>query len=302
MNLTEFPPISGNVINLWLFSIAIEQISSSISNLTSLEFLTVSDCPRLKGISADICKLKSLSLLDVRFCPNLERFPESLPDSLKGDEEADLHGCRGSLLPSLSGLSGLWRLALEGCDIREIPQDIGCLSSLTELHLYGIEFDSLPTSIKQLSRLQILALRNCNMLESLPELPRSLVYLEVTNCQRLESLPELPECLESLDASQLETLYSDVYHRARYRFEDCPKLKENASNILTDSQLRIQHMVTAYLYEQMSGGLEFYLPVSAVDIPEWFSNRCSGSSITIQMPPQLVTHASSVLLFVSSLD
>ncbi|ESR55447.1 hypothetical protein CICLE_v10024561mg, partial [Citrus x clementina] len=75
---------------------------------------------------------------------------------------------------SLSGLSPLASLDISDCALTTIPQDTGCLSSLKYLFLRGNKFGSLPASIKQLSRLIILDLSRCNMLQSLPELPLRL--------------------------------------------------------------------------------------------------------------------------------
>lgn len=321
ISLTEFPSISGNVIELDLSRSAIQEVPSSIERLTNLRKLILCGCKRLTCLPTNICKLKSLYWLDLGSCSKFERFPEimeemgslkcinlgstkikELPSSvelltglttlflcnclelgcsptilsklksekfIKGDEsnisqlpssikleEADSNRCRGLVSPTLSGLSNLTGRLLCDSDPREIPKHIGCLSSLEILELRGNNFKNLAAGIKQLSQLSDLYLDDCDMLESLPEMPRSLKLLSAKNCQRLESLPQLPECLESLDASLLETLYqsSDAFswQRIRQRFMGCQKLKEKANDILAaDFQLRILHMAVAVLYEKV---------------------------------------------------
>ncbi|KAH9724836.1 Disease resistance-like protein DSC1 [Citrus sinensis] len=364
VNLTEFPLVSGNIIELRLWNTRIEEVPSSIECLTNLETLDLSFCKRLKRVSTSICKLKSLCWLELGGCSNLETFPEilekmehlleidlretairNLPSSieyLEGLRKLDLgdcselaslpeklenlkslkylnaefsaigqlpssisdlnqlkklkfSGCRGLVLPPLlSGLSSLTELHLTDCNITEIPPDIGSLSSIVWLALSGNHFERLPTSVKQLSQLRYLHLSNCNMLQSLPELPIYLVYLEAKNCKRLQTLPEIPSSVEELDASMLETIYehsSGIMDGILFfDFTNCLKLNEKEAHkkILADSQQRIQHMASASLrlcYEMVHYtpyGLCNCFPGS--EIPDWFSNQCSGSSLTIQLP------------------
>ncbi|KAJ0086104.1 hypothetical protein Patl1_07353 [Pistacia atlantica] len=78
INLTKFPQISGNVVDLNLSGTAIEEIPSSIDCLTELHSLYLEDCTRLKSISSSICKLKSLSKLDLGGCKNYRVSQKSL--------------------------------------------------------------------------------------------------------------------------------------------------------------------------------------------------------------------------------
>ncbi|KAJ4723794.1 Disease resistance protein (TIR-NBS-LRR class) family [Melia azedarach] len=268
-NFERFPEISGGLrflCRVYLEGTKIKELLSSFERLMILKTLHLPRC----------CELASMP----RNLTNLE-----VSDTTDKRRRASFYGSRGLVLPPLSGLSNLSDLTLYNCDIREIPEDIGCLSSLESLHLIGNAFESLPPSIKQLSRLRGLQLMDCYMLISLPELPRSLRHLEARGCDRLESLPELPEFLESLDVS---TARCDPWI-INHEFIRCPKLKEKANDILaSDSQLRIQHMAIVALSAKPRNGSTISLCGTAVKIPEWFRNQCSGSSITIQLPLQCV--------------
>ncbi|KAJ4723792.1 putative disease resistance protein (TIR-NBS-LRR class) [Melia azedarach] len=270
-----------------LGSTKIKELPSSIELLTGLTKLEFDFCSELGNLPTNLGKLKSLKFIQGNHSA-ISQLPSSFKD-LKKLEEADFSSCRGLVLPPLSSFSDLRNLVLAGTRVRKIPQDIGCLSSLESLDLSKNNFKNLPASIKQLSRLKELNLDGCSMLESLPEMPRSLSHLTAVNCKRLESLPGLPECPEILDASLLEKLYqsSDAFSSKviEYKVRACPKLKKKAKDILSDSQLRIQHMAVASLYEKIPVGFRIFLSGSAIDIPEWFSNRRSGSSIIIQLPP-----------------
>ncbi|KAJ4723742.1 Disease resistance protein (TIR-NBS-LRR class) family [Melia azedarach] len=324
VNITDFPRVSGNIKRLYLCGTAIEEVPSWIECLTELSELYMRQCTRLRSLSTSVCKLKSLHMLNLDDCWRLESFPEilvtmecleyisltltpikMLPSSIENgmlpSSFADLekltenwcYGSRGLLLPPLPGLSSLTRLYLSYHNITEIPQHISYLSSVRTLDLRGNNFENLPASIKQLSRLEELILSNCNVLQSLPELPPSLLWLEARNCKRLQSLPELPSCLEELDVSKLEKLSELSYGFARpkitFTFTNCLKLNKNQDeNILADSQLRIQHMGTASLglfYEKVFDvPPQFSISLPGSGIPDWFSYQSSGSSITIQLP------------------
>ncbi|ESR63258.1 hypothetical protein CICLE_v10013959mg, partial [Citrus x clementina] len=224
VNLTELPQILGNIKELNLRKTAIGEVPLSIERLTSLEVLDVSHCTRLKRLSTSICKLKSLCRLELQHCSELESFPEILEEmecleyinlswtpikerhlqlnALDGlqlycqlpSSAADLNefksvafsGCKNLVLPLLLPvLSSVRSLDLRDCGITKIPKEIGSLSSVEVLDLSGNKFESLPASVKQLSQLKCLYLRNCNMLQSIPELPLRLERLDARNCKRL---------------------------------------------------------------------------------------------------------------------
>jgi hypothetical protein len=63
--------------------------------------------------------------------------------------------------------------------------------SLTGLDLSGTTMRSLPESIKDLGLLRALYLRNCKMLQALPELPSHLRLLDVSFCYSLQRLANL---------------------------------------------------------------------------------------------------------------
>ncbi|ESR55388.1 hypothetical protein CICLE_v10018528mg [Citrus x clementina] len=356
VNLTEFPHISGNVVELKLFNTPIEEVPSSIESLPNLKTLNLGFCKRLKRVSTAICKLKYLNCLYLLDCSDLESFPEiletmelkklaldrsgikelpssienleglkelrlmccsklgSLPDSLGNLKSlvvldanrsailqlpssiADLNklrelclsGCRGFALPPLSTLSSLRTLTLSGCGIIEISQDICCLSSLESLNLAENNFESLPSSISQLSCLRRLCLRNCNMLQSLPELPLGLRHLEASNCKRLQSFPESPSCTEELHASLVEKL-SDQAHGSvsltvpgMLKFDNCLKLNERSVWAYFQQRVHIALLSQFYEKEYEPCALSICLPGS--EIPDGFRNQSLGSSVSIQMP------------------
>ncbi|GAY65118.1 hypothetical protein CUMW_238790 [Citrus unshiu] len=203
---------------------------------------------------------------------------KTLPSNFEPENLIELNLCYSKVEQIWEGeknvsnmLSHVVRLDLSYCAIMEIPQDIGCLSSLKELNLRGNNFWSLPASIGSLSSLTRMNLIE-NKLESLPasigclssleilhltrnnlsllELPVLLSYIEARNCKQLQSLPELSSCPEELDTFILESLSKHFRLTASRKltclmFMNCLKLNKSGNNILVDSQQRIQPMISS---------------------------------------------------------
>ncbi|XP_031122739.1 uncharacterized protein LOC116025601 isoform X4 [Ipomoea triloba] len=207
--LENFPEIQANmplVLELNLDRIGIRELPSSIGRLRGLTELGLCGCNDLVSLSDDLCELENLKILELRDCPELESLPEKLGNLSKLEELhiietaifqlpssiAQLSSleclCWGSneefdderglkFLPSVSGLRSLKKLQLSHFRITDegLPSDLGqCLISLEYLNLEGSKFDYLPESFGQLPHLQYLDLRDCEELEMLPELPKTI--------------------------------------------------------------------------------------------------------------------------------
>lgn len=246
---------------------ATKKLPSSIEHLEGLTNLSLRDCLKLHSLPENIGNVKSLENICAEGS-TISQLPSSIAD-LNKLKEASFSGCKGLVLPPLSGLSSVTKLDLSNCNITEIPQDIGHVSSLQSLDLRGNHFETLPASIKRLSQLRSLDLSKCIMLRSLPELPLRLNYLIANNCNQLQYLPQLPSCLEELDGSELEILSECCsrgfsLHGVDFVFTNCLKLNQQADNkALADSKIRIQHMATASLRLFYKEVITLYLNLSS---------------------------------------
>ena len=149
----------------------LDNLPHSLLNVESLEELNVSGITfreppfsiillkNLKVLSLQGCKASSPKLWNKLFSFNL--MPRRIPNLVS------------MLLPSLSCLCFLTRLDISDCNLQTIPNDCGCLYSLEVLNLSGNNFDCLPESIIQLSKLKNICLTHCTRLRSLPQLPSS---------------------------------------------------------------------------------------------------------------------------------
>ncbi|PHT31176.1 TMV resistance protein N [Capsicum baccatum] len=106
-------------------------------------------------------------------------FPQSIAQ-LGALRFLDLSHCKKINFELIVGMKNLEILNLSYCNLidGELPNDIGCLSSLKRLNLSGNNFGHLPRSIAQLGALRCLDVSHCKRLTQLPELPVQLDTIE----------------------------------------------------------------------------------------------------------------------------
>ncbi|GMN64267.1 hypothetical protein TIFTF001_033330, partial [Ficus carica] len=195
------PVLPRSLIELDLTGTSIEEVpSSSIEHLFSLEKLMLYDCKRLKSLPTGI-KLKSLKELELKHCINLKIFPAIL-EPMEHLQTLDFRQTGIRVLTSLANLPILMSLDLSSCKISEIPNDVGCLSSIVRLSLCSTLVEELPFSICTLHDLEYLNLCDCDRLKSLPsdmQMLKSLTRLDLNGCSSFGKLPVLPRSLIELD-------------------------------------------------------------------------------------------------------
>ncbi|KAI9185668.1 hypothetical protein LWI28_009439 [Acer negundo] len=273
---------------------AIKELPPSIKHLNGLLYLFMRGCKNLEMLPSSISNLASLIELDLSDCSKLDKFPLNM-GNLKSLE--NLSAGRGveSRLPSsttclrylrvfgiCSGLSfSLNYLCLNNCNLTEIPEDIGGLSSLKTLELCRNDFESLPASIKQLFKLEKLLLNNCNMLRSITVLPLNLVIFEAMNCKHLQSLPNTSEFAEFITSERNSCIDSIELD---FVFTNSPKLNEEAfSNVFAESLQIIKRIGKARKKYQKDVRVSICYPGSK--IPDWFCYQSHRSSVNIQLSP-----------------
>ncbi|XP_057432689.1 TMV resistance protein N-like [Lotus japonicus] len=155
------------------------------------------DCTVIQELPSSIWRCEKLESLWLMGCDNLESFgieSKSSHDPVNASLQIlDLSGCKlvneSNLCLILDGVRSLSDLYLEDCcNLRALPDSIGSLTSLVELHLSGNNnVEMLSPNIKNLLKLKSLYLVNCRKLVSLPDLPPSLKRLSAVNCTSLET-------------------------------------------------------------------------------------------------------------------
>nr|POF14538.1 tmv resistance protein n [Quercus suber] len=285
--IPDFGENMRHVLKLYLDELAITKLPTSIGHLTSLALLNIKDCKSLTCLPSNIFNLKMLKEISITGCSKLEGLPEILRKA-ESVEELDVSGttikevpsssgllknlmlsfreCKSTswydLLPfysrpkspnpvglsSLSGLCSLTKLNLSDCNLRAIPNDIGCLFSLEEIDLEGNSFVCLPDSISQLW------IAVCAVFCSLPHLQKghcSLFCQLIMNGNKLNSSPQIELEVGSSENVWLLYLLNQYYNE----LEDIKLLKECDANefnqigikIVTNSNVAVKkcgfHMV-----------------------------------------------------------
>uniref|UniRef100_A0A7N2LQH1 ADP-ribosyl cyclase/cyclic ADP-ribose hydrolase n=1 Tax=Quercus lobata TaxID=97700 RepID=A0A7N2LQH1_QUELO len=265
--LKKFPEIVGNMsrlLELYLDETAIEDLPSSMEQLTGLIKLDLTNCEKLSSLPRVIFSLASLSTLTLSGCSKLHKMQENL-GNLKGLKELDMSG---------TGLCSLTRLNIRNCNLQAVPSDIGCLSSLEELDLSGNNFVFIPESINQLSKLRKFWVENCKSLQLLPELQLMSSFIQVwaNGCTSLESL--LPVKMKEEDSSC--SLY----------LLNCFQFVENQGPCdLFTRMLREYFQELFYRESTIKGRFEVVIPGS--EVPNWFRHQSVGASINLEVLPYL---------------
>ncbi|XP_052190819.1 disease resistance protein RUN1-like isoform X2 [Diospyros lotus] len=230
----------------------LSKLPENLGGLERLKYIGLKDCKELTSLPSGICGLKLLTRFDVSGCSKLSKLPENLGEleslqSLEADftaikqppssithlkelRDLSFKGCKGPLfssffiqkepmgfkLPALSGLRSLTELHLRDCNFLEgfLPDDLGSLSSLDYLDLSGTNIISLPTCIRDLSKLcYYLDLRNCKKLKTLPYLPTNIRFIYASGCTSLETLLDPAILPRNLDGAYLINCHTLLKNR-----------------------------------------------------------------------------------------
>uniref|UniRef100_A0A6N2L2A3 ADP-ribosyl cyclase/cyclic ADP-ribose hydrolase n=1 Tax=Salix viminalis TaxID=40686 RepID=A0A6N2L2A3_SALVM len=290
--LEKFPDIVGNMNKLMVLRLdetGIIELSSTTHHLIGLGVLSMNSCKNLTRIPKGISCLKLLQKLDLSGCSRLEYIPtnlgevesleefdlsgtsiKQLPASiclLKNLKVLSLDGCkRIVVLPSFSGLCSLEVLSLRACHLKEgaFPESIGFLSLLMSLDLSRNDFVSLPSTIYKLSRLEMLVLEDCRMLESLTWVPSKVQIVNLNGCIRLRKIPDL--------------IVLDSSKRLEFLCLNCWELHKH-----NDQDNMGFTMLERYLQRWPHLRPGFGIVVPGNEIPGWFNHQKKGSSISVEV-------------------
>ncbi|MED6172631.1 hypothetical protein PIB30_051808 [Stylosanthes scabra] len=263
------------------FSLSIEAESLNFTSPVKLSHLTFGCLSKVKDMYVNGSRL--------------ENIPEEW-SCLKSLRAFLLHSysrviSKQTLQVIFDGLQYLRQLTLLNCHgLFELPDNINCLSSLQILELDGSAIERLPESIKHLSRLETLSLCNCKRLQSLPELPLSIINLKAFNCPLVQM--EASSSTNSRPQDQECTITS---------FQNVVSSDEGKCIHLFRQSIR--KLVDAYELRQRVGvgaiGWHRYLKIYYPDnrIPNWFTCQTKGSSISFELT-QPLDHYFSFLLCV----
>ncbi|TXG68944.1 hypothetical protein EZV62_003879 [Acer yangbiense] len=269
-------------------------ICPDLSGFPNLKRLYLYNCKYLHEISSSIQDLDKLDFLQLSLCSNLEILPEmpcNLESLLLGNShKGDAMVCW--FLPRIVGCHNLIFLDISYCGITNLP-DLDCLSSLTDLYLDGNSFESIPTSIINLSNLERLNIDHCKKLKSLPAL--QLLKICAFGCTSLEVLQCLPIFKNNALFTYMRFSYS-AFNGHLYSedilyadFGNCCKLDPNISeDIVKDAIRKIQYTreySVLYSLDDKAAVVDAFICYPGSEIPEWFKFRSNESFINVELPP-----------------
>ncbi|CAA7053865.1 unnamed protein product [Microthlaspi erraticum] len=178
-----------------------------LSNATSLQKLELTGCKSLVEIPCSVRNLHNLEKMGMDLCINLEVVPSLF--NVVSLQIVSMLSCR-KLRKIPDFFKNIKSLIIADTMLEELPESISHWSRLQSLSIYGsvnpyplttdeqclegsgADIEKLPDWIKDLHVLTWLRVGGCPKLASLPELPRSLITLQVDTCESLETLKSFP--------------------------------------------------------------------------------------------------------------
>jgi len=174
-------------------------------------------------------------------------------------------------------LENIVELDLSFCPINALPSSFGCQSKLETLRLYSTKIESIPSSIKNLTRLRKLDIRFCSKLLDLPVLPSSVETLLVGDCGSLKTV-----LFPSTVAEQLKE------NKKRVDFWNCFNLDERSLiNIGLNVQINLMKFANF-------GSDQAVYEYPGSSVPEWFEYKTTNDDMIVDLSPH---HLSSLLGF-----
>ncbi|CAH8391790.1 unnamed protein product [Eruca vesicaria subsp. sativa] len=239
--------------------------------LNNLKWMDLSSSEILEELP-DLSTATNLYDLNLSYCSNLVKLPYSIGNATNLRKLKLSHCSYLMDLPSSIGnLTNLQELNLGVCSsLVELPSSIGNVKNLHELNLSGCSsLLELPSSIGNATNLQKLNISHCTSMVELPSSLSGLHHLALNGMKRLVSLPHLPDSLCKLDAETCESLESlDGSFRnpdIRLNFRNCFKLNQKARDLI------------------IRNPTNEYVVFPAEEVPECFTYRSSGSSLTVKL-------------------
>ncbi|KAL8252519.1 hypothetical protein R6Q59_036212 [Mikania micrantha] len=286
----------------------LKEIHPSLENHTSLQYVRVSYCNKLRMFPT-ITNMKNLKKLYITRCPQIHEFPkihanmeslvelsiifngvEVLPSSI-GEHCTNLISLKLYVLNNFKSINvnfdafkHLKKLHLNGLIQHVETRRPSFHQSLRQkLGLYASLFNKveIPSSIIELSNLQELDLsyNDFSRLDfSLSHLTQ-LKFLDVSFCRELLELPELPSSLLILSANFCESLttFGDCHKNCRWL---CQVLLHGGS-IIKDGDRLLESMLEACM------AIENYymlLRLDGIQITKGLTPLVRGNRYTLQLP------------------
>ncbi|KAG5223894.1 TMV resistance protein [Salix suchowensis] len=297
----------GNLKSLVLLNLegcnSLKSLPESMGSLKSLQTLNVTRCWQLEKLPESLGGLESLTELfakgtGMKQLPTSARYLKKLTKLSFGGYKNVFYSpdppskswfsrfsswfspksCSSSIampVASFTGFSSLKKLDLSDAGLSDAISsvDFGSLSFLEDLDLSGNGFFHLPSGISRLSKLWSFNVERCENLLSISELPPGGLDLFINGCTSIERVSAPTELELSLLSAKgcrnlIEIQGMDFAGNNRYIvvLDDC------------NNDFKMS------LIQGLCKGKAYDICLAGGEIPEWFSHRGEGSSLSFHLP------------------
>ncbi|XP_023751053.2 disease resistance protein RUN1 isoform X2 [Lactuca sativa] len=292
--------------------VSLLEVCESISQCGELVHIDLSYCKKLQKFPTSLGILEKVNSLFVDGC-NLDQsqITVSVKDSslMPSPLSAILHPMCDPQFLTLSFPRSLVRLSLANNDLstESFPMDFNWLSKLEELYLDDNPIFSLPNCVRSLSRLEILSMRNCNFLTSVEHPPKTLRELILV----FDTEPLLRKVIFDLEMSPLKLSYDWRWIMPSF-FEIEGMVKIQPMSGVEEKVLHSLGWTNLDFLNKMHKGKDasyrgskaseiqmyyefgiFSTIYQGKELPEWFTHRSTGSSISFIIPSSSSSSSSS---------
>ncbi|KAH7833476.1 hypothetical protein Vadar_006722 [Vaccinium darrowii] len=278
-----------------------------VRGFPSLEQLSISDLPNLKGLSRKEGRdlLPRLGKISIENCPKL-----TLPClSSSGTLTVVIWRANNSnvMLSSISNLNRLTSLTVRyNDDAISFPEEmLQNLTSLESLEIYGFsKLKLLPSNLSSLISLKSMEIEECHELESLPEHGlrslKSLKHLEISHCNSLSSLSEsfghltALEVLDVRGCPKLVAIPESIKHLGSLRHLTLHGRPSSWSlgEVLICEELKTLPESLQHVTSLQSLSISDYPELTS--LPEWLGNLSSLQSLSIDYCPKIQSLPQSI--------
>lgn len=277
--LESFPEILGkmeNITELRIIGSPIKELPSSIQNLNRLRKLELQICGMVQ-LPSSIAMFSQLCLVCVSECEGLWLSKQDI------GEEWETKSLKTELL------------TLSYCNLSDdfLPTGLTWFANVKDLDLSGNNFTVLHACIKECHFLRSLKLDDCTLIQEITVIPCKLEKLSAKRCKSLKYIDLTEECqsLRELildDCIYLRKIKGVLPNLDHFSAQNCTLLTSQCASLLVN-----QEMIEA-------GNKMFFFP--GTKIPEWFSHRTSGDSISFWFRNKLQFSAICMCLVIGLVD
>lgn len=208
---THLPDALGDLVQLELLVVSsmrdLVQLPNTLSKLTTLVDLNLSDLPRLRWLPPGLGDLVALRRLRIGECGALGTLPDSAARLTRLERLTLARLPRLQAIPSVVyDMRSLTSLVCMELDVGGVTAQISQLQRLHTLSFMCVELAALPRELGQLSRLRALTVDRCAQFTEVPheigQLAPALAELCISGNRALRTLP--PEIGKLTNLTRLE--------------------------------------------------------------------------------------------------